>query len=63
MLVAVIADVAADAAIDIAAIVSADRLTQVSVCLAHDFVIAIVIDVAADAKLILPRTSSIESRS
>ena len=61
---AVIAAFAVNAAINTAAIVAADRLTQVSVCLAHIFVIVMTQNVAAaDAKLILPRMSSIESRS
>ena len=68
MLVAVIAAVAADAAIDTAAIFAADRLAQVSVCLlTHNIVIVIAIVTqivaAADAKLILPRMSNIVRRS
>ena len=61
------AAVAVDTTIDTADIVAADRLAQVSVCLTHNIVIAILTQAiaaaVADTDLILPRMSNIESRS
>ena len=58
---AIIAAVAAIMPKSTAAIVAAVGSTQVSVCQTHNIVTQNV--AAADAKLILPRMSSIESRS
>ena len=63
-----IASVVADATIDTAAIVADGRLAQVGVCQTHDMSVIVTQHVAAaaaaaDAELILPRTSNIESLS